>query len=181
MKTDVLKFYKLEEKEQVITLVKYKGEYKYFLCDREYWVMDWNIRYENYSMVCNEQERERFSIRTLDETNCDRLINELREESVEELQKEFFFRYEVSDNIWDLLDIYPVMLVDFDACMLYVLKLYEAINYEMYIPLHWEYTFVWDSCISGLIPDDFSYWKKDNVDYLALFAEKYHKKTNDDF
>lgn len=166
----------IEENGKIVTLAKYNGNYRWFVSDKEYWVLDrnkWGGEYINIGgELYLDKADDRFNLVVVNIYNCSEFIESLQKEgdevTLKELMNEFFLRLEISTDWWDFSELLPLLFVDFDNQIFYQEGLSESIDYKQYLPDGWK--FHEDEHFEN-IPESLKFWIKDGIDYLKKIAE----------
>lgn len=158
--------------QNIIVAVIFHGEWRWYVTDKELWFLDLNkltnaFSDKGYDMN-EEDDSERFGIRVLSEQTADlflSLIQELRVE-VTDLRQKVLEVCSSADNYDCILDVCPVLCIDFDKKVLF--SLYpEPAAYEDYVPDGWKGEYE-DFTIK--IPDNQKYWLISGKDYFKEYS-----------
>jgi hypothetical protein len=165
--------------EEAIVVIRLNGQFRWFKSNRELWVLDrnkWEDEYINAGFELPEPDlSERFGIRILDQSTAERFLKEMKrfEISREDLTNGLIRRFPSSQSWWDVSDLFPIMLVDFDrkhVCAFY----FEGIPMERYMPNGWTSDF---EDFATKYPDEYfprreKFWIVNNVDMLELLNQR---------
>ncbi|MDM5340498.1 hypothetical protein QUF84_25230 [Fictibacillus enclensis] len=142
--------------ENIIVLVKYNENYKWFVTDKEIWFLDLkklisSYREKGFEIPNPDDFSERFGIAVVNEDTVEAFLQEVSEFEVnnEELRKML-----VQKTYNDVTDMLPSLYVDFDDKKL--ISFYpEPASYEFYVPEGWRGEY---EQFIELIPKDYCYW-----------------------
>ncbi len=155
------KFEELDGLVDIITVIKIDNQYKWYCCDKFYWVLDYT-KYEpnntNYSS--------RFGIGILNESTVYSFMEQMTEYSCSynELQQ-LLLKCMPVEWFDEIQHLFPKMFIDFDEKKLY--SIYSEQLLETYVPDGWEGLY---QDFKDLIPSTSRYWIVDGVDYEQIFV-----------
>jgi len=169
--------------EIIIAVVRYKGQFRWFRCERELWILDLNkLRktfIENGYNVPKLDEMDRFGIHTLTPENIEFFLEKMRvyEIATDELSYLLANRYPTAKSWWDVGELFPTVFVNFDNKTLGAFY-YEGTKMELYIPDGWKGEFVdfANEYSEDIFPSSEKFWIKEDSDLLKLLNERGAKK-----
>lgn len=147
--------------ENIIVAVIYNNELKWYITDKELWFLDYNKldnAYKNLgiSIQDNNEPEERSGIKVLDNENVDVFLQRVDKymATKEELNYLLLENIESKSEGEDLLDLSPVLLINFNNRTLYSM-FPEPASYEEYVPEGWSGKY---EDFTELIPKSEKYW-----------------------
>lgn len=165
--------------EQVVVVVRYQGEIRWFRSDRDLWVLDlnkWRNEFINLGYNVPEfKDYYRFGIHTVNKETAQQFIDNISEFELhkDELSIELAERYPAARSWWDVSDLFPIMFVNFDDCK--VGAFYpEGTPMERYIPDGWTGEFIdfANEYPEEIFPVKEKFWVKGDSDLLKLLNER---------
>lgn len=160
--------------ENIIVAVIFQGEFRWYVTDKDLWLLDLNKLTTAFSDrgydMSEDDESERFGIRVLSEQTANLFLSHILEYKVEvnDLRQKVLEACSGPDNFDCILDVCPVLCVDFDKKELF--SLYpEPAAYEDYVPDGWEGKYE-DFTIK--IPDNQKYWLINGKDYFKEYRNQ---------
>lgn len=162
-----------------VFLVLYKGDFKYYRCDRDYWVLDlpslvaaWKSAGHDLPPFSRDY---RFGIHQIDSDSADDYLRHMAafEISKDQLSYELATRFLSAHSFWDVKELFPVAFIDFDSRRL--AAFYDhGLRLEKYVPETWEGTFS-DFLLEypeSVLPSEEKFWVKGKSDLLKLLNER---------
>ncbi|NWK70097.1 hypothetical protein HWX41_13720 [Bacillus paramycoides] len=129
--------------ENIIVAVIYNNEFKWYVTDKELWFLDYNKldnAYKNLGVRIqdNDETEERNGIEVLDNKNIEVFLPRINKYKTtkEELNYLLLKNIKSKNAGEDLLDLSPVLLINFDNKILYSM-FPEPASYEEYVPKDW--------------------------------------------
>ena len=127
--------------ENIIVAVIYNNELKWYITDKELWFLDYNkldSAYENLgiSIEDNDEPEERRGLKVLDNENIDIFLKRINKYVVTKEELNYLLLKNIGSNSEDLLDLSPVLLINFNNKTLYSM-FPEPASYEEYVPKGW--------------------------------------------
>ena len=129
--------------EEVIVVVRMNYRYCWFKSDRELWVLDYPKRTKSFIDAGflkgpPPDPSRRFGIPIVNEKSADCFLSQMRRYEInpKSLAKELEVRFPIAESFWDVIDLFPIMFVDFDhkhVCAFYP----DGTPMERYIPDGW--------------------------------------------
>ncbi|HBN0003887.1 TPA: hypothetical protein L1M52_004964, partial [Enterobacter hormaechei subsp. xiangfangensis] len=88
----------------------------------------------------------------------------------DDIADEFFSRLSQKTIWWDIYDLMPDSLIDFDNKRLYS-EYVESMHYQKYVPDGWQGELV-DFCGNGSLPQDEMFWIKNGTNHRNVIIAK---------
>lgn len=160
---------KIEYGEDIIVGVSFRGEWGWYVSEKDFWLMDqvgYGEAFTDAGHVLPPAGVDRFDIPILNEETAGRFLELMESTRVDKaaLSEEILSRLPASS--WDeLIELCPSLLIDFERKVLK--SLYpEPMPFEEYVPAGWtgEYENFLDE-----IPEEHRYWVIDGRDYFEPF------------
>jgi hypothetical protein len=161
----------------VIALVHYKCEWRYYAGEDDLWVMDWNAWHnafvsQGYSPPA-PNPADRFGISLVDESTADAFLNAISANKLDENWLRNQLRSFSPNLDWDeVAHLFPRLMIDFDSRKLYSINA-EGIQYDLYVPKGWQGI---SDDFYDLIPENRRYWIDGQKDYLDEIRKNYKLK-----
>lgn len=157
-----------EYAETLITAIKYKGKFCWYVSNRWFWYLDLRKYRRLVSDFLGNQESDleyystRCNIDIVNEHRAEEFIRAMEEYRVETEELRAWIVDNKLETIEELWDVVPVILVDFDQKTLWT-QYPEMIAFERYVPEGWEgkYEEFWDQ-----VPESERYWLVGEEDYM---------------
>lgn len=176
-----------DDVEIVLVAVRCDGKFRWFRSDREWWVLDtdkWRDEFIRHGHDVPEFDSSyRFGIRVVDHESMDRFFENISkfEVSKQELGLELGARFHDANSWWDVQDLFPIMIVDFDRKRVGAFY-YQGIPMERYVPEGWVGEFVdfateYDE---EVFPVAEKFWIQTGKDLLALLNARAAKENHGD-
>lgn len=147
--------------ENIIVAIIYNNEFKWYVTDKELWFLDYNkldnaYRNLGISIQDNNEPEERSGIKVVGNENVDVFLQRVNKyiATKEELNYLLLENIESKSEGEDLLDLSPVLLIDFNNKRLYSM-FPEPASYEEYVPKGWSGKY---KDFTELIPKSEKYW-----------------------
>lgn len=147
--------------ENIIVAVIYNNEFKWYVTDKELCFLDYNkldnaYRNSGISIQDNNEPEERSGIKVVVNENVDVFLQRINKyiATKEELNYLLLENIESKSEGEDLLDLSPVLLIDFNNKRLYSM-FPEPASYEEYVPKGWSGKY---KDFTELIPKSEKYW-----------------------
>jgi hypothetical protein len=165
--------------ETVVIVIRYQNKISWYRSDRDLWVLDLNKWRDDFLSrgyaVPNFSDNYRFGISIVNQETVQIFLNNMStfEISKDELSIELARRYTSAESWWDVMDLFPIMFVDFDNSS--VAAFYpEGTPMERYIPDGWTGEFIdfADEYPEELFPEEDKFWIKGDADLLKLLNER---------
>lgn len=172
--------FNLNEVETVIVAVKYNGHFHWYKSDRDLWVLDlekWHADFTHAGIKGHHESNagERFGILVVNEETAEEFLRAMHQFEVnkDRLAKELAARFPDAESWWDVSDLFPIMLVDFDrkhVCAFYS----EGTRMERYIPANWssEFEDFLTKYPDQYLPTNEKYWVQNGLDLLRELNER---------
>lgn len=159
--------------ENIIVAVIYNNELKWYITDKELWFLDYNkldSAYENLgiSIEDNDEPEERRGLKVLDNENIDIFLKRINKYVVTKEELNYLLLKNIGSNSEDLLDLSPVLLINFNNKTLYSM-FPEPASYEEYVPKGWSGKY---EDFTELIPKSEKYWLDKFNNNLFLLESK---------
>ncbi|CAM3822677.1 hypothetical protein [Bacillus paramycoides] len=129
--------------ENIVVGVIYKNEFRWYVTDKELWFLDYNKldnAYKNLGVRIedNDETEERNGIEVLDNKNIEVFLPRINKYKTtkEELNYLLLKNIKSKNAGEDLLDLSPVLLINFENKILYSM-FPEPASYEEYVPKDW--------------------------------------------
>ncbi|PFM63254.1 hypothetical protein COJ48_17555 [Bacillus cereus] len=147
--------------ENIIVAIIYNNEFKWYVTDKELWFLDYNKldnAYKNLGVRIqdNDETEERNGIEVLDNKNIEVFLPRINKYKTtkEELNYLLLKNIKSKNAGEDLLDLSPVLLINFDNKILYSM-FPEPASYEEYVPKDWIGKY---ESFTEFIPESENYW-----------------------
>lgn len=154
--------------ENIIVGVVYNGTFNWYVTDTEWWFLDqvkWGDSFAQFTQAeLPDDYSERFNIAIVNEDTAEKFLENIKEYAVPttQLKKLLTEVIEIMENQDDLLDLCPVLFVDFDNKQL--LSMYpEPASYERFVPEGWQGRY---EDFTSKIPSQSRYWIVEGVNYF---------------
>ncbi|WP_397458928.1 hypothetical protein AB3464_03120 [Pseudomonas asplenii] len=165
------------ESDDVVAVVRYQGEIRWFRSELDFWVLDWKKWQESFVLAevsvppGEASAPERFNILVVNEHSADEFLAAM---TVYEIGREYLHlqlleRYEEAASWWDVSDLFPVVFVDFDNKKLGAFYP-GGTKFERFAPYGWDSEFV-DFCMNypeEIFPEREKFWVSGGVDMLQF-------------
>lgn len=165
--------------DKIVVVTKDKNQIRWFVSDKEYWVLDrkkWGDAYLKKGIYVEDNDDERFGIKIVNNETHAFFLDMMRAEGFEvskdQLGTYFFSHYKEDSDWWDFSNLFPVLYIDFDNQTLYTTYV-EGINYEIYLPEGWSGINIDFLNDENIFPTSEKFWIKDNIDYRKILLKKY--------
>ncbi|ANF97581.1 hypothetical protein [Paenibacillus bovis] len=162
----------VEYAENIIIAVKFKGEFTWFVTEKDYWYLDL-VKWENafidkgHAIFNQGDYSDRFDIPILDEKSADAFLCEISEykASKEELS-ELILAIDLNDTKmkYAIMNLIPCLFIDFDEKLL-MSQFPEPASFEEYVPKDWKGSY---ENFLNKIPSQEKYWILDGKDIFKL-------------
>lgn len=156
--------------ETIITLVKYKEYFKWFVADKEIWFLDLNklissFLEKGFEIHNPDDFSDRFDIAVVNEDTAENFLEKI---SDFEVKTEGLSRMLEQRSYSHISDMLPSLFVDFDNKVL--ISYYpEPASYEMYVPDGWVGKY---EQFIGVIPEDYRYWIVNGNNLCVMAPER---------
>jgi hypothetical protein len=168
-----------DEVGQIVVVVRYQGRFRWFRSDRDLWVLDadkWRNEFVRHGYDVPEfNDSFRFGIRVVNQETAERFLDCMSGYEVhkDDLSVELAKRYATARSWWDVKDLFPIMFVNFDDCV--VGAFYpDGTPMERYIPDAWTGEFIdfANEYEESVFPVEEKFWVKNGSDLLKLLNER---------
>ena len=169
----------INKDDDLLVIVKKEGIYYWFVSFKEMWILDrikWIEGFVKSGVEINLQDvhKERYDIPVVNEENAQIFIDGLIKDGYsfdkDDIADEFFSRLSQKTTWWDIYDLMPDLLIDFDNKRLYS-EYVESMHYQKYVPDGWQGELV-DFCGNGTLPQDEMFWIKNGTNHRnVIIAE----------
>lgn len=164
--------------EKVIIGIRFIGKIKWYRSEPDFWVLDYNKAMSYYDHMEPEKlpniKLLRFGMDVVNELNAAEFLACLSDDLVDKdkLSYELYIRYQKASEYRDLLDLFPVMFIDFDRRHVDVVP--GNVDFLAYIPDGWTGSndVFYDKYDDIIFPDANKFWKKGNIDLFKQIAFK---------
>jgi hypothetical protein len=153
--------------DDVIALIHYKDEWKFYAGDEDLWVMDWNAWHNAFASkgysTPEPNPEDRYGILVVNESTAEAFLNAISENKLEEDWLRNQLRSFGPNLDWDeVAHLFPRLMIDFDSRKVFSANA-DGIQYELYVPEGWQGIF----CdFQELIPESHRYWIDGQTNYL---------------
>lgn len=165
--------------EEVIVVVKHNGRFRWYKSDRDLWVLDLNKWTKEFLdagfQVPLSDPAERFGIPVVNGETAGRFLTEMEqfEISKDDVSKELVARFPDAQSWWEVGDLFPIMLVDFDrrhVCAFYP----QGTRMERYTPDGWtsEFEDFLTKYSEERFPRREKFWVRGELDMLKELNER---------
>ena len=165
--------------EEAIVVVRINGRFRWFKSDRELWVLDldkWTKDFLDAGFQVPEPDpSERFGIPVVNERTAEHFLTEMQpfEIDKEDLARELVVRFPGAQSWWEVGDLFPIMLVDFDrrhVCAFYQ----QGTRMERYVPDGWtsEFEDFATKYPEERFPRTEKFWIQNGIDMLKELNER---------
>jgi hypothetical protein len=165
--------------EKIIVVVRYQGKINWYRSDRDIWVLDvhkWRNEFLSYGYEVPEfNEKYRFGILVIDQSTAQQFLDKISDDRIDkqELSFDLVKRYSSAKSWWDVMDLFPIMFVDFDNHHVGAFY-HEGVPMERYIPDGWTGEFIdfANDYPEEVFPKEDKFWIKGDADLLKLLNER---------
>jgi hypothetical protein len=171
--------------DEIVAVARRNGTFHWYRSSRELWVLDLNKWTKDFTdsgiEVPESDPLERFGIPVVNDMTMDRFLDEMKlfEVSKQRLTEQLESRLPTAHSVWDVLDLFPIVFVDFDRrhlCAFYP----EGIRIERYIPKGWTSEFE-DFMVKypeRHFPRKEKFWITDKMDILQALNARGQENCN---
>jgi hypothetical protein len=165
--------------ENIVAVIRYKKNIYYYKSDRLLWVLDlikWREQFLKAGYFIPEFDNSiRYGIHILNNNNVELFLDQIKEYEIERdnLSIELAERYQYCESTWDVMDLFPIIFVDFDNRKVGAFYS-EGIPMESYVPSGWigEFVNFFYEYSEDIFPEKEKFWIKDGCDLLKLLNER---------
>jgi hypothetical protein len=165
--------------EQVVVAVRYQNKIHWYRSNRDLWVLDinkWREEFLGYGyQVPDFSDDYRFGIPVVNQETLQSFFDNMSTFEVhkDKLSIELAKRYTSAESWWDVMDLFPIMFVNFDDRS--VATFYpNGTPMERYIPDGWTGEFIdfANEYPEEIFPTEDKFWIKGSADLLKLLNER---------
>jgi hypothetical protein len=165
--------------DEIVAVVRYKNEIRWFKTDREIWILDWKKWRDDFVTegfaVPDLDASARFGMVVVDHHSVEKFLEKVAsfEISKHDLHLQFIIRYATAKSWWDVADLFPIVFVDFDSKNLGAFYAQGA-RIERYAPVEWSAEFIdfANAYSEEVFPENEKFWILDGVDLLRVLNER---------
>ncbi|WP_146171961.1 group-specific protein [Pseudoduganella armeniaca] len=169
------------EPDNVLAVVRYRGEIQYRLSDRENWILDWNRRRQEYAtaghpvLELRAMAQQRAGVAILDQDTVELFLNAPGVHRIDPgfLRKSLLERFDSAQSWWDVEFLFPIAFVDFDNRR-FAGFYQDGPRLERYVPDDWkgEFSDFANTFPEELYPSAAKFWIVDGRDLLLELIER---------
>lgn len=164
----MIKFKDIEPFQDIIVLVLYKNSWKWYLSEKELWIMDYK-KFTHAFDPSDDDYSDRFNIPVLDDFSAEYFFSHMKEFVVPKKKLEGLILENLPITSWEnVAHIFPSLFLNFEAKKLYSV-FQELTRFEEFVPENWASEY---GDFYGKIPDEFKYWKINGRDYFKQLLGK---------
>lgn len=175
-----------DEADQIVVVVRRLGEFRWYRSERTLWILDrkkWDQAFidAGYSVPVSTPA-DRFGLPVIDRDVADLFLLEMSCFQVpkSQLGSQLASRFSDANSSWDVADLLPVLLVDFDRQ--HVAGFYpDGVRLEQYVPDGWTSEF--EDFLTLYAGEDFpeaeKFWIQDGLNMLSSLNERASLTTSD--
>jgi hypothetical protein len=169
-----------EDENIIVVVVRYQGEIRYYQSDQDLWVLDvnkWRNEFIAHGYDMPEFNDDfRFGIKIVNEKTVDKFLTSMSCYEVEkdELSYQLAIRYQTAYSFWDVIDLFPVIFVNFDEKKVAGFYPQPNVRLEYYIADGWQGEFI-DFALEypeETFPKSEKFWVKGDEDLLVMLNER---------
>lgn len=168
------------EDEKVVVAVRHQKRIRWFRAERPVWVLDhekWRDSFlkEGFA-VPNLDPNDRFGVSVVTAENTPRYLEGLKDLEVSKmaLAEDLRRRIPLARSWWDVADIFPIALIDFDLRRLGAFYA-DGTRIERYVPDGWTSEFVDFSIVypEAIFPAADKFWVIEGIDLLSELLSRH--------
>ena len=167
----------LLEPQNVLAVVRHKGQIQYCLSDRENWILDWNKWRKEFVAAGHAvpdihiMARQRSGIAILDQDNIEQFLQMpgVHHIELDFLRKELVNRFPSAQSWWDVEFLFPIAFADFDS------KRFAGFYQD---GRQGEFTDFANTYPADVFPDYAKFWMVGGKDLLHELIERGRKTDN---
>lgn len=167
--------------DNVLAVVRYRGEIHYWLSDRENWILDWNRRRQEFVIAGHAMRelgamaQQRAGIAILDRGTVELFLNAPGVHRIDPgfLRTSLLERFDSAQSWWDVEFLFPIAFVDFDRRR-FAGFYQDGPRLERYVPDDWkgEFADFANTYPGELYPGAAKFWIVDGRDLLRELIER---------
>lgn len=152
----------------IIVLIRHESKFSWYLCEKEYWIMDyenWEYKFSSKFKFKKVETRDpiRAGIEILNTQNWPAFKERITHWEVSNHELSELINEKLPINSWDEKgELFPSLFIDFDNKTLFSV-FPEPTRFERYVPVNWIGKF---EDFYLLIPAEEKYWVINGVDYF---------------